>query len=205
MKILILKRFAVIFVAVTFGIFTTFSSSGGHIEGKVTAKPSKYQKDTVIYIEKVEGTFDPPKEHYTMDQKNLVFIPHVLPVLQGGTVDFLNSDEVRHNVFSPDGEKYNLGTWPSGEIRRYTFSKCGSSKVCPYTQLCNVHPEMEAYVVVLQNPYYTVTDKQGQYRIENVPPGNYKLAVWNKKRKAESVDIHIEDRKTTTIDFTLKK
>ena len=92
-----------------------------------------------------------------MDQKNLAFVPHVLPVVVGTTVDFLNSDQVLHNVFTPDkcAGKFNLGTWPKGETRSVKFDQTGCSPV----MLCNVHPEMEGFVVVLQNPYAGVTDK----------------------------------------------
>ena len=70
-------------------------------------------------------------------------MPHVLPVVAGTTVKFLNSDPTPHNVFSPDNEKYNLGTWPQGQTKDYVFNKC-TKFPCVYTQLCRVHPEMEA-------------------------------------------------------------
>ena len=79
------------------------------------------------------------------------FIPHVLPVVAGTTVKFLNSDPTPHNVFSPDNEKYNLGTWPQGQSKDYVFSKC-TKFPCVYTQLCRVHPEMEGFVVVAAEP-----------------------------------------------------
>jgi len=107
--------------------------------------------------------------------------PYLLPVLVGTTVDFLNSDSVNHNVFSPDGEGYNLGTWPKGQSKSYTFKKAGV-----YTQLCSVHPEMEAFVIVLANPYFAVADKDGKFTINDVPDGHYDLKVFSKKlKKAE--------------------
>lgn len=177
----------------------------GSIEGTVSAKRKKFRKDVVVYVEEAPGEFPPPKEHLVMDQKNLVFVPHVLPVLRGTTVDFLNSDEVRHNVFSPDNEKYNLGTWPQGKVRSYTYDKCGSDKLCSYTQLCNVHPEMEAFVVVLQNPYFAVTGDDGSFKIEKVPPGKYTVVVWSEKYSTQKVEVEVEAGKASQLTFELKK
>ena len=83
---------------------------------------------------------------------------------------FLNSDPTPHNVFSPDCEKYNLGTWPQGQSKDHAFAKC-TKFPCVYTQLCRVHPEMEGFVVVLQNPYFAVSDKDGHFEIKGVPAG----------------------------------
>jgi hypothetical protein len=116
-----------------------------------------------------------------MDQANLVFAPHVLPILVGTTVDFLNSDAVLHNVFSPDAcaEKFNLGTWPKGQTKNYTFKN-----ECVATLLCKVHPEMEAFVVAVPTPYFAVTKADGSYTIANVPDGAYTVKVWHPKLKA---------------------
>ncbi len=98
------------------------------------------------------------------------FIPHVLPVVVGTTVKYLNSDPTPHNVFSPDYEKFNLGTWPQGQTKDHVYAKCAKAP-CVYTQLCRVHPEMEGFVVVLQNPYFAVTDKEGHFEIDERAAG----------------------------------
>ena len=139
-----------------------------------------------------------------MDQKQMQFLPHVLPVVAGTKVAFLNSDPTPHNVFSPDNEKYNLGTWPQGQMKDYAFAKCAKFP-CVYTQLCRVHPEMEGYVVVLQNPYFAVTDKTGHYQIEGVPPGNYTVAVWHTKAKAQPKPVTVDAAKPATVDFVLAR
>ncbi len=132
------------------------------------------------------------------------FIPHVLPIVTGTTVRFLNSDPTPHNVFSPDNEKYNLGTWPQKQTKDYTFNKC-TKYPCVYTQLCRVHTEMEAFIVLLQNPFFAVTDKEGKYEIANVPPGTYQLAVWHAKAKAQPKPVTVDATKPATADFTLGK
>lgn len=188
---------------ITFSTIHVYANEGtGVIKGKINIKAKKYKKDTVVYIEKVEGSFPPSEVHAKMDQVGLVFIPHVLVVLIGTTVEYLNSDDVAHNVFSPDkvADRMNLGTWPKGAIRPYTFNKLGVAAIH-----CNVHSEMEAFVVVLQNPYFSKTDKDGNYIIENVPPGEYTLKVWNEKYKAKEKKIEIKTGETITIDFKLKR
>ena len=174
--------------------------AGGTIEGKVTARPAKYTAGTVVYLKEVPGSHPPPREPVVMDQKGMKFVPHVLPIVRGTRVRFVNSDTVRHNVFSPDGEKYDLGTWPTGESREYLFKQLGV-----YTQLCNVHPEMEAFVVVLQNPYFAVTAEDGRYKIDGVPPGKYTLSVWNEKLKGDDQPVEVQEGKAVTANFTLKR
>lgn len=189
-------------------LFTTtglFSQSGTIINGKVNTIPGKekYKANTVVYIDKVEGNFKPPAKNPAMDQKNLTFIPKILPVVAGSTVDFLNADDVLHNVFSPDAcaGKFNLGSWPKGQIRSQKYDKVG----CQSVILCNVHPEMEAYVIVLQNPYFAVTDKEGNYTIKNVPSGKYILKIWNEKLKAPDQEITVTATGKLEVNFLMKK
>jgi plastocyanin len=176
----------------------------GDIKGKVKARGVKHSGDAVIFIDKIPGkTFQPPKEHAIMDQKNLVFIPHVLPVLAGTTVDYLNSDDVLHNVFTPDkcAEKFNLGTWPKGQVRSFTFKEPG----CVAVMLCNVHPEMEAFIVVTETPYFDVSTKEGSYLIKNVPAGKYTMRIWHEKLKGQSVEVEVPEKGEVTVNFEIKK
>jgi plastocyanin len=156
--------------------------AAGDIHGKVVCKGARDCADAVVYIAAAPGkTYPAPKEHARIDQKNLMFTPHVLPVLVGTTVDFLNSDTVLHNVFSPDAcaDKFNLGTWPQGETKTYTFKK-----ECTAVLLCKVHPEMEAYVVAVPTPPFATAQADGSYRIPDVPDGSYTVKVWHPKLKA---------------------
>jgi len=180
------------------------SSRAGNIVGTVKAKGVKNSADAIVYIEKIPGkTFSAPKEHAKMDQKNLRFHPHVLPIVAGTTVDFLNSDDVLHNVFSPDpcADKMNLGTWPKGQTRSYTYKNAG----CVTVMLCNVHPEMEAYVLALETPYYAVSAADGKYEIKDVPPGKYELKIWHEKLKAQIVSVEVPEKGDVTVDFEIHK
>jgi plastocyanin len=160
----------------------------GDIEGKVTGMKGH----SVVYVEAIAGkTFPAPQQHPVMDQKGLVFAPHIMAVQQGTTVDFLNSDTVAHNVFwtAVGGDKkagHNLGTWPKGEKRSFTFDKAG---VVPL--LCNVHPDMGAYIVVSPTPYFAETDDAGNYKIKDVPDGNYTVTAWHEGAKNQSKPVAV--------------
>jgi plastocyanin len=169
----------------TVAIVTTLACGplawGGTITGSVKIKGAA--QPAVVYVETAPGNFPAPAAHAHVDQQKMAFIPYLLPVVVGTTVDFLNHDSVNHNVFSPDNESYNLGTWAKGETRSYTFKKPGV-----YAQLCSIHPEMEAFVVVLPNTLFATTDKAGNFKITNVPDGHYVLKVFAKKLKKPDKD-----------------
>ncbi len=177
-------------------------AAGSSITGTVTATGLSSNAEAVVYLQQVPGTSAPAAE--TMDQKKMQFIPHVLPVVAGSTVKFVNSDPTPHNVFSPDHEKYNLGTFPQGQSKEYTFSKC-TTFPCVYTQLCRIHPEMEGFVVVLQNKYFAVSDREGKFEIKDVPPGSYTVGVWHPKLKGQSKPVVVVAGKPAEVDFTLAR
>ena len=180
----------------------TPAAAGGTIEGTVKAPALASNADAVVFIQQAPGTFAPSAKPADMDQRNTQFVPRVLPIVVGTLVRFLNSDPTQHNVFSPDHEKYNLGTWPQGQTKDHEFTKCAKAP-CAYVQLCRIHPEMEAYIVVLQNPFFAVTDRDGHYRIDNVPPGSYTLDVWAAKGKAPIKPVTVDLAKPAIVDFAL--
>jgi plastocyanin len=173
----------------------------GDIHGKVAAKGVRNSADAVVYVDTIAGkTFPPPAEHAKMDQKNMVFIPHVLPVVAGTSVDFHNSDAVLHNVFSPDAcaDHFNLGTWPQGQVKSFTFKK-----PCFASLLCKVHPEMEGFLTVMPTPYFAVTAADGSYVIKDVPDGSYTVKVWHPKLKAAQKSVAVKG--ATEADFEIAK
>ena len=173
--------------------------AAGTISGTVTYRGGA-TVDAVVYIEDTAGEFAPPKEHLVMDQKNLTFIPHVMPILIGTTVNFINSDDVLNNIFTPSwaGRKFNLGTYPKGIVRSFTFDRLGEVVI-----LCNIHPEMEAYIFVLSNPFFAVTDKTGKFTISGVPSGKYTLKTWHERLKPQTKQISVKENSTTVVDFEL--
>jgi len=172
--------------------------------GTISGSVSGVAGESVVYVEAVPGkTFPAPTQHAVVDQRGLLFQPHITVVQMGSTVDFQNSDKVAHNVFWTNigGNKklgHNLGTWPQGEKRSFKFDTPGAVPV-----LCNVHPEMSAYIVVAPTPYFAETDNSGDYKIENVPDGSYKVTAWHEGAKSQSKPVSVSG--DTKADFTLSK
>src|SRR5258708_3295185 len=175
----------------------TGAATAGQIVGKVDATPAKYRDETVVYVEKARGAFA-PKTH-RMDQKGMKFIPHLMTVTAGDTVEFLNSDSVYHSVYSPDNEGYNLGMIATNKVGKHTFHKPGV-----YSQICSAHPEMLAYVIVGQNPFAAVVSKDGSYKIEGVPPGEYTVRIWNSRFTAPSARAAVGAGKTE-VNFSVER
>lgn len=170
------------------------------IQGVVTCRGCTDYSNAIIYAEKIpKEPVIPAKEPVVLDQINLTFAPHVLAVAVGTTVSFLNSDEVRHNVFSPSAAKrFNLGTYPRGTARRITFDKPGEVDL-----LCNVHLEMSAYVLVLETPYFVVTPKDGNFLLKELPPGKYTVTAWHEKFKSVAHPVEIKGNETIRLNFSL--
>lgn len=185
-------------------IFAIAALSTAAIAGNIHGKVSGVSGESVVYVEAIPGkTFPAPTQHTTIDQKGLMFVPHIVAVEQGTTIEFLNSDSVAHNVFwiSISGNKklgHNLGTWPQGQRQSFKFDNAG---VVPL--LCNVHPEMSAYIIVSPTPYFAVTDKSGAFKIDNVPDGAYTVTAWHEGTKNKSNPLKVAG--DTTADFTLTK
>jgi plastocyanin len=184
-----------------------FASAGraGEIKGKVSVQGIKSPENIAVYVDAVPGKkFDPPADHVAIDQRKMNFIPHVTVVVQGTTVDFVNSDAVGHNVYWPSvgGNKklaHNLGTWAKGEKKSFQFSDLGAASL-----LCNVHPEMNAFLVVVPTPYFAVTDSDGAYEIKDVPAGTYTLKTWSEDGKVTTQPVTVAAG-TANADLTVKK
>lgn len=192
-----MKQFSIALVL----LFAAASLAAGDIHGKVTAKGLRDSANAVVYVDAIAGkTFPAPAEHAKVDQRNMQFIPKVLPILDGTTVDFHNSDAVLHNVFSPDAcaDRFDLGAWAQGQVKSRTFKK-----PCFAVLLCKVHAEMEGYVAVLPTPYHAVTAADGSYVIKDVPDGTYTVKVWHSKLKSAHKSVTVKG--ATQEDFEIAK
>jgi len=135
------------------------------------------RRRSVVYLETApQAAFEtPPPGRAVLDQRNEAFVPYVLAVTVGSTVDFPNSDRVYHNVFSlSKPERFDLGRYPKGRSRSVRFDRPGVVRV-----FCEIHSHMNAFILVFAHRYFAATDAEGRYRIEGVPPGTYTLAVWS--------------------------
>ena len=176
-------------------VLSPTASMASNIEGQVVVNSARDNGNAVVYIDKIPGKrFMPPSSPITLDQVNLTFVPHVLPVIVGATVAFPNSDEIRHNVFSPGPPRFDLGTYPQKTTKYYLFDKPGV-----WTMLCNVHAEMSAYVVVVETPYFARTEKDGRFVLKDVPPGKYTLKVWHEKAKPTTLAVEVGESPTMNV------
>jgi plastocyanin len=175
------------------------------IKGKVSVQGIKSAENIAVYVDAIpDKKFDAPKDPVVVDQRKMAFVPHVVAVQQGTTVEFLNSDPVGHNVYWPSisGNKklaHNLGTWPKGEKKPFQFNDVGVASL-----LCNVHPEMSGYIVVTPTPYFAVTDKDGNFEIKNIPAGKYTLKTWSEDGKPTTQAVDVSGA-TATVELTVKK
>jgi len=184
------KRAAILPSVVVAALLLASPSRAGDIAGAVgVPKPDH----AVVYVEKVRDAF--PGGHVQMNQLHKVFVPYVLPVVQGTTVAFHNSDNLQHNVFGVGADEFNLGTYGAGAARDRTFDKLGEVDI-----LCNIHPEMQGYVLVLQNPYFARPDNSGKFQIANLPPGDYVLNAWY-EGKTKKQNVKVPAKGKVTVNF----
>lgn len=173
----------------------------GTVKGTVSraGTPPTPLPDAVVMV---EGPGGPPASgHAVMDQRHQQFVPRVLAVPVGTTVDFPNSDQVLHNVFSASpAKRFDLGMYPQGESRSTTFDSPGVVHV-----QCNVHSRMEGFVVVHTNPYAAVTDAHGGYTIPNVPAGSYQVRVWHEDAAEQRLPVTVQDGEVLPLDVQLQR
>lgn len=156
------------------------------------------QPTIIVYIAGFRfGYSDGPEQVAVLDQINETFVPHVLPILAGTTVQFLNSDEVYHNVFSfSTAKSFDLGRYKTGKSRSVTFDKPGVVKV-----YCDIHTHMNAFILVLENPFFASTDENGYFEIKGVPPGKYTIKAWHGRWPEKSTEVIIEDSGVKNVNF----
>ena len=192
-------------VAVFFGAaFAASVVRAGDLKGKVSGAGLKSVENVVVYLDAIPGKkFDAPEAHATMDQRNMKFVPHILVVSRGTTVDFKNSDQVAHNIYWPSiGDnkalRHNLTILSPDHTKIFQFDNPGAARL-----LCNLHPEMLGFVVVVPSPYFAQTSSDGTFTLKSVPPGTYTLKTWSEDGKSSTQSITVTDS-TANIDVVLK-
>jgi len=188
----------------------------GEIKGSIKAQGLRSPENIVVYLTKAPAAdLDLSRASFVMDQRNLEFRPHLLPVLVGSTVQFPNNDEVDHNIFSMSRtKKFNLGSYKPGDSKAVLFDKPGIVEL-----RCDVHAEMAAYILVMENPYFAVTDKKGEFQIPDssyfqqadlagvtdLLPGEYFIKTWHEKLKTQKKAVTISDDGNEPVQLNLKR
>jgi plastocyanin len=157
---------------------------------------------SVVYLETApRGAFETNDGgHAVMDQRNETFVPHVLAITTGTSVDFPNSDKFYHNVFSlSKPARFDLGRYAAGGSRSRRFDNPGIVRV-----FCEIHSHMNAFILVFGHPFFAMTDTDGRYRIENVPPGTYSVVAWNEGTFSEPKTVTVPDGANAELDFAVR-
>ncbi len=213
-----MRKFFVLKFSAALLIFLYFSGHvfAGNIKGAVKVKGLRSPENVLVYLSKApaaSGELSTIK--IVMDQRDLEFRPHVLPILVGSKVEFPNNDKVDHNVFSMSRtKKFNFGSYKPGESHSVVFDKPGIVEL-----RCDVHAEMAAYILVMKNPYFAVTDKQGRFEIpnsgqlkqtglsgvKNLTPGKYFVKTWHEKLKTQKQAVVVPENGDVTIQLDLTR
>jgi len=167
--------------------------------------PVEHQNDerrnVVIYLKGTPSIAAPyvGNARRQIAQMGETFIPHVLPVQMGTTVDFLNQDPIFHNVFSlSETKSFDLGRYPKGEFRSVKFDQAGIVAV-----FCHLHSHMSAIIMVLDNPFFTVPDQAGRYHIDNIPPGTYTVNGWHERSDPVEQRVKVLAGQSVELNFTI--
>src|SRR5689334_9594666 len=178
-----------IFISITL-LPLTAATVTGKIELRDSREPAvEKRKDysgVVVYLEPAGGMTKASHEsrHVQMVQKNKTFKPHILPIVVGTTVDFPNYDPIFHNAFSTyNGQLFDVGLYPPGSSRSVLFARPGIVRV-----FCNIHAAMSAVIVVLNSPYFDATQKNGNFQLNSVPPGEYTLHFFHERATQATLD-----------------
>ncbi len=170
-----------------------------HHHAAEPVKPFRLSEVAVVYLEglKEKIPFSPPETRPVLNQYQIVFRPLVLPVQAGTTVDFPNSDNLFHNVFSYSQPKeFDLGRYPLGEQKSVRFDKPGIVNV-----YCDIHSYMYATILVFDHPYFTIPDDDGNFSLTGVPEGRYDISFWYGRKRVETRKITVKSDETVYINF----
>jgi plastocyanin len=171
--------------------------------GTTARRPQPDRRQAVVYLETApRAAFEEPRiRRARMDQRNEAFIPHILAITVGTTVDFPNNDRTYHNVFSLSRTRtFDLGRYAAGGSKAITFDRPGIVRV-----FCDIHSHMSAYILVFSHRFFAVTGSDGRYRIDDVPPGTYTVSVWNEAIEGESRNVTISLGDDVEVNFSIAR
>lgn len=200
-KIIIIKGIEASRPAVKVDRYSTHHAPSTGSAAPAKAPAYKLSEQAVVFLESPDlkgKKFPAPSLRPVMDQRDIMFSPRVLPILVGTIVDFPNSDNVFHNVFSYSQAKdFDLGRYPTGESKAVLFERSGVVRV-----YCDIHAHMNATILVLDNPYFAKPDDEGMYVIKNIPEGSYTLKLWYGRDTVETRAVTIKNGEVLTMNLT---
>jgi plastocyanin len=210
--------------AAALGVLVTLvgDAAGGSIQGRVEVRqppPGARRPDvaglgavaplagaepprSVVYLETApRGAFEHAEQgRAVLDQRNETFVPHVLAITTGTTVDFPNSDQIFHNVFSlSKTARFDLGRYAAGRSKSVRFDRPGIVRV-----FCDIHSHMNAFILVFSHTFFAVTDSDGRYRLDNVPPGSYNVIAWHEGVLSTPRAVTVSANAATELDFAFR-
>lgn len=157
---------------------------------------------SIVYLDSApRGAFEQSESaHAVMNQRNEAFVPHVLAITTGTVVDFPNADRIYHNVFSlAKTARFDLGRYAVGKSKSVRFDRPGIVRV-----FCDIHSHMNAFILVFSHRYFAVTDTDGRYRIDAVPPGTYNVVAWNEGTASAPRTATVSEGAVAELDFVLR-
>ena len=163
-------------------------------------------KNVLVWLEVVNYSGEVTKEPAVIDQVGCIYKPHVQGVMKGQDVIIKNSDATLHNIHSmaKKNTQFNFAMPKVVKEKKTNFDKLEE----PFYIKCDVHPWMKSWVLVQDHPYFAVTDENGNYKIDNIPPGTYEVIAWQEKFKMKRSivqTVEIKDSSETTQNFTFVK
>lgn len=180
------------------------ASAPGTVAGKVRVRfhgePVRDRSGVVVAIHDVPGDEALPVRA-EIRQRKRAFVPRLVVVTRGSTVDFPNQDKIFHNVFSLSrAARFDLGLYKSGTSKSVTLRRAGVVEVH-----CNIHPEMSATIKVVDTSYHAVTGRNGRFRIDKVPPGTYPITAWRHHGQEARGTITVEPGGTSAITLEVEQ
>ena len=168
--------------------------------GRAQAARAVQELPAVVYLRGAPQVTEAPGSPVTISQQDTAFVPALLTVSRGATVDFANEDPFFHNVFSySQAKRFDLGRFPAGQLKSVTFEETGIVKV-----YCEVHDFMRAVVLVLDTPYHSPVSEDGSFTIQGVPPGTYEVVAWHADFDEQIIPVTVAGGETATVEVTLR-
>ena len=170
--------------------------------GDLLLSPKKEIRNAVVWLENppANASWPAQAEKVEMDQKGCVYIPRIVVVPAGGTVDFLNSDRLLHNIHATPSNNVSFNrTQPKNRTISITFAKPEIVRI-----VCDLHPWMMSFVVVAAHPFYAITGADGQFVFDNLPPGQYQLQIWHERLGTTSAQVTVGDQQPARVTVEMK-